>query len=156
MEKIKIEDSKLASYIRDELTNRGYRIAAFDVNKRRLLWLQEHYELIKFSFDIDKSTYIDVAIDELSSISVGDQYNEWEYSYSLNRVLKSFPDMSKLRPGDKLEIVNDPLDIKTPLKILFTRRGDHSDSIDCEVDREMVTNFIDKILIELGLKDFVE
>lgn len=152
MEEIKIEDSKLASYIRDELTNRGYRIAAFDVNKRRLLWLQEHYEFIKFTFDIDKYTYIDVTIDELSSISAGDSFNEWQYSYNLNRVLTSFPDMSKLRPGDKLEIVNDPLDIKTPLKILFTRQGDHLDSIDCEVDRDMVKKLIDAILIELRLE----
>jgi len=151
MEKVKIEDSKLAGYIHDVLINRGYKIAAFNVNKNT-----EHYDLINFAVDIDSDTYIDVNVDEISSISAGDRYNGLQYSYSLNHVCDDFPSILKLRAGDQLEVVNDPRDNESSLKILFTRRGDHSDIVECEVDRDMIKNLIDEILIELEVKDFIE
>ena len=152
MEKVKIEDSKLAGYIHDELINRGYKIAAFDVYTGYM----ERYEYCSFIFDIDENTYIDVTIEEKSSISAGDSENELHYAYSLNHVCDNFPAMLKLRKGDLLEVADDPRDNESPLKILFHREDEHADIFDHEVDRNTVTNLIDKILIELGLKDFVE
>ena len=152
MEKVQIKDSKLASYIRDEIINRGYKIAAFDV----YTGCMERYEYCSFIFDIDENTYVDVTIEEKSNMTVGDSQNELHYSYSLDHVCDDFPSIMKLRKGDLLEVVDDPGDNGSSLKIMFHRLDEHTDIFDHEVDRDMVKNFIDKILIELGLKDFIE
>ena len=152
MEKVKVEDSKLASYIRDEIINRGYKIAAFDV----YTGCMERYEYCSFIFDIDKNTYVDVTIEEKSNMTVGDSQNELHYSYSLDHVCDNFPSIMKLRKGDLLEVAEDPSDKESPLKILFHRRDGHTDIFDHEVNRDMVTNLIDKILVELEVKDFIE
>ena len=152
MEKVKVEDSKLASYIRDEIINRGYKIATFDVYTGYM----ERYEYCSFIFDIDENTYIDVTIEERSSISAGDSQNELHCAYSIDHVCDNFPAILKLRKGDLLEVADDPRDNESSLKILFHRLDEHTDIFDHEVDRDMVKNFIDKILIELGLEDFIE
>ena len=152
VEKITVSDSKLAGYILDELFRRAYKIDDFDAHKDHT----GRYENCSFMFDIDENTYIDVTIEERSSISAGDSQNELHCAYSLDHVCDNFPTILKLRKGDLLEVVDDPGDNGSSLKIMFHRLDEHTDIFDHEVDRDMVKNFIDKILIELGLKDFIE
>lgn len=151
MEKVKIEDSKIARHILDELNERGYKIDDFNVQKNRT----GRYEDCHFLFYIDEDTHIDVTIEERSSVSAGDSQTELHCAYNLNHGCDNFPAISKLRKGDLLQ-VEDDLSNNDSLKIRLLRWGGYSDFIDHEVDRDTVKNFIDEILNRLRSKDFVE
>lgn len=151
MEKVKIEDSKLASYIHDVLISRGYRIDDFDVHRTRT----GRYEC-QFLFVVGEDTHIDVTIEERSSVSAGDSQTELHCAYNLNHGCDNFPAISKLRKGDLLQVEDDPNINESSLKIRLLRWRGHTDIADHEVDRDMVKNSIDEILERLGSKDFVE
>ena len=150
MKKVKIEDSKLAGYILDELNKRAYKIDDFDVHKTRT----GRYEC-QFLLDMGEDTHIDVTIEERSSVSAGDSQTELHCAYNLNHGCDNFPAISKLRKGDLLQ-VEDDLSNNDSLKIQLLRWRGHTDIADHEVDRDMVKNSIDEILERLGSKDFVE
>ena len=150
MKKVKIEDSKLAGYILDELNKRAYKIDDFDVHKTRT----GRYEC-QFLFVVGEDTHIDVTIEERSSVSAGDSQTELHCAYNLNHGCDNFPAISKLRKGDLLQ-VEDDLSNNDSLKIQLLRWRGHTDIADHEVDRDMVKNSIDEILERLGSKDFVE
>ena len=150
MKKVKIEDSKLAGYILDELNKRAYKIDDFDVHRTRT----GRYEC-QFLFVVGEDTHIDVTIEERSSVSAGDSQTELHCAYNLNHGCDNFPAVSKLRKGDLLQ-VEDDLSNNDSLKIRLLRWRGHTDIADHEVDRDMVKNSIDKILERLGSKDFVE
>lgn len=150
MEKVKIEDSKIARHILDELNERGYKIDDFDVHRTRT----GRYEC-QFLFVVGEDTHIDVTIEERSSVSAGDSQTELHCAYNLNHGCDNFPAVSKLRKGDLLQ-VEDDLSNNDSLKIRLLRWGGYSDFIDHEVDRDTVKNFIDEILNRLRSKDFVE
>ena len=150
MKKVKIEDSKLAGYILDELNKRAYKIDDFDVHRTRT----GRYEC-QFLFVVGEDTHIDVTIEERSSVSAGDSQTELHCAYNLNHGCDNFPAISKLRKGDLLQ-VEDDLSNNDSLKIRLLRWRGHTDIADHEVDRDMVKNSIDEILERLGSKDFVE
>ena len=151
MKKVKIEDSKLAGYILDELNKRAYKIDDFDVHRTRT----GRYEC-QFLLDMGEDTHIDVTIEERSSVSAGDSQTELHCAYNLNHGCDNFPAISKLRKGDLLQVEDDPNINESSLKIRLLRWRGHTDIADHEVDRDMVKNCIDEILNRLGSKDFVE
>ena len=151
MKKVKIEDSKLAGYILDELNKRAYKIDDFDVHKTRT----GRYEC-QFLLDMGEDTHIDVTIEERSSVSAGDSQTELHCAYNLNHGCDNFPAISKLRKGDLLQVEDDHNINESSLKIRLLRWRGHTDIADHEVDRDMVKNSIDEILERLGSKDFVE
>jgi hypothetical protein len=152
MEKVKIEDSKLAHLILDELNKRAYKIDDFDVHKDRT----GRHDLCNLVFVIDENTHIEITVEERSSISAGDSQTELHYAYKLSHGCDNFPAMSKLRKGDLLQVEDAPNNNESSLKIRLLRWGGYSDYIDHEVDHNVVENFIDEILKRLGSKDFVE
>lgn len=151
MKKVKIEDSKLAGYILDELNKRAYKIDDFDVHKTRT----GRYKC-QFLLDMGEDTHIDVTIEERSSVSAGDSQTELHCAYNLNHGCDNFPAISKLRKGDLLQVEDDPNINESSLKIRLLRWRGHTDIADHEVDRDIVKNSIDEILNRLRLKDFVE
>jgi hypothetical protein len=152
MEKVKIEDSKLAHLILDELNKRAYKIDDFDVHKDHT----GRHDLCNLVFVIDENTHIEITVEERSSISAGDSQTELHYAYNLSHGCDNFPAMSKLRKGDLLQVEDAPNNNESSLKIRLLRWGGYSDYIDHEVDRNVVENFIDEILKRLGSKDFAE
>ena len=150
MEKVTVSDSKLAHYVLDELYRRAYKIVDCYVYK------SVRYEHNSFLFGIDEKTFVDVSVDERHSISAGDSKTELHYSYRLGHYCDDFPTILALRKGDKLEVMDDPRDNESPLKVQLHRWGEHTDVVDYEVDCNTVKKFIDEILKRLRAEDFIE